>query len=224
MNVIVFVPCTLLPTPCANLPNSFAAEICHAAHVSRLVMSCWYSINFPVVGCATALARKLAVMCFAWALCVRIAISWSVSFCILGSSGTLGGPGFVGTAGFCASSESSQCMKDWSCWSVDVVGCKSCWRFFGGVCCLSAFWSALAAMMVASCVVMVGIGSFRIGGVDVASMASVVFHHWADVPSLLSMWIPACPLSWLFVDNNFCTRWHEWVLIVVVSAKHYFMG
>jgi hypothetical protein len=66
--------------------------------------------------------------------------------------------------------------------------------------------------------------AFCIGGVDVASMASVVFHHWADVPSLLSVWVPACPLSWLFVDDDFCSRCHEWVLIVVVSAKNYFVG
>jgi hypothetical protein len=62
MNVIVSVPLMQPPTPCANLPNSFAADFCQVSHVAGSAMSCQYSISFPVVGCAMAFAKKIQLM------------------------------------------------------------------------------------------------------------------------------------------------------------------
>ena len=56
MKRMVSVPCTLSATPCASLPNSFAADSCQIFLNRGSFSSCQYSSCLPVSGSVMALS------------------------------------------------------------------------------------------------------------------------------------------------------------------------
>ena len=60
---MVFVPSIRPPTPCANLPNSFALALVQISVCLGSLNNCRYSSNFPVSSSRTGLADY----CLHWA-------------------------------------------------------------------------------------------------------------------------------------------------------------
>ena len=50
-------------------------------------------------------------------------------------------------------------------------------------------------------------GAFSVGFGDVNAVAAVMVRGRADVPAFFSMNAPCATLIWLFVSNDFGTRW-----------------
>ena len=65
---------------------------------------------------------------------------------------------------------------------------------------------------------------FSSGGRDIACVAAVVVHGWANIPGYNAMLCPCAPLFWCFKDQGFYTRWRKWGGIKVEFSMEVSIG